>query len=46
MAFVPLFKGELSPKKGVANMIELPLKKFFDVSLAYVRSLEGSQKAG
>ena len=31
---------------GVANIIELLLKSFFRISLAYVQSLEGSQKAG
>ena len=30
---------------SVANMIEL-LMPFFDVSLAYIQSLEGDQKAG
>ena len=41
-----VLKRELSPKINVAYMIELLLKSFFGVSLAYVRSLEGSQKAG
>ena len=38
--------GNSHQRLSVANMIELLLKSFFGVSLAYVRSLEGSQKAG
>ena len=39
-------KGNSHQKLSVANVIELVLKSFFGVSLAYVKSLEGSQNAG
>ena len=41
------FKGEVpnsNQRFSVANMIELLLKSFFGVSLAFVRSLEGSER--
>ena len=38
-------KGHSHQKVRVAVMIELVLKRFYGISLAYVRSLEGSQKA-
>ena len=37
---------ELSPKIKCAYYDRATPEKFFGVSLAYVRSLEGSQKAG
>ena len=42
----PRIKWKSHQNVSVDNMIELLLKSFFGVSLAYVRSLEGSQKAG
>ena len=39
-------KGELSPKIKFGLCDRATPEKFFGVSLAYVRSLEGSQKAG
>ena len=39
-----LFKG--NSHQSVANRRELLLKSFFGVSLAYIRSPEGSQEAG
>ena len=44
--FLISLKGNSHQKLSVANVIELLLKSFFGVSLAYVQSLEGSQKAG
>ena len=41
-----LLKGELSPKIKCGKYDKATPEKFFGVSLAYVRSLEGSQKAG
>ena len=40
-----MIKGELSPKKK-RGLYDKASGKLFSVSLAYVRTLEGSQKAG
>ena len=42
----PALKGNYHQKIRVANTIDLLLKGFFGVSLAYIQSLEGSQKVG
>ena len=39
-------KGDYHQELSVSTMKELLLKSFFGLSLVYVRSLEGSQKAG
>ena len=39
-------KGDLSPNKNVANNYDRATPERFGVLLAYVRSREGSQKAG